>query len=51
MNCIFILVSSKYKIQMNTSITQNTNDDNAENDVQEIVLHWVRLYLHICVYI
>ncbi|XP_051716971.1 adhesion G-protein coupled receptor G4 isoform X1 [Ctenopharyngodon idella] len=35
-------VSSKYKIQMNTSITQNTNDDNAENDVQEIVLHWLK---------
>ncbi len=34
--------SSKYKIQMNTAITQNINNDNTENDIQEIVLIWVR---------
>ncbi|XP_077092321.1 adhesion G protein-coupled receptor G4a [Siphateles boraxobius] len=34
--------SSKYKIQMNTSITQNNNDGNTENEIQEIVLHWLK---------
>ncbi|XP_067312692.1 adhesion G-protein coupled receptor G6 isoform X2 [Pseudorasbora parva] len=33
--------SSKYKIQMNTSITQNTNNGNTENEIKEIVLHWL----------
>ncbi|KAK7138087.1 hypothetical protein R3I94_013655 [Phoxinus phoxinus] len=34
--------SSKYKIQMNTSITQNTKSGNTENEIQEIVLHWLK---------
>ncbi len=41
--------SSKYKIQMNTAITQNINNDHTENDIQEIVLIWVRKHLYICV--
>ncbi|XP_058654941.1 uncharacterized protein adgrg4a [Onychostoma macrolepis] len=38
----FICESSKYKIQMNTAITQNINNDNTENDIQEIVLIWLK---------
>ncbi|CAM4613824.1 unnamed protein product [Leuciscus chuanchicus] len=34
--------SSKYKIQMNTSIMQYTNNGYTENKIQEIVLHWLK---------
>ncbi|XP_055034439.2 adhesion G-protein coupled receptor G4 [Misgurnus anguillicaudatus] len=32
---------SKYQIQMNTSITQKTNDDYTENEMKKIVLTWL----------
>ncbi|XP_016413761.1 adhesion G-protein coupled receptor G2-like [Sinocyclocheilus rhinocerous] len=38
----FLCESSKYKIQMNTAITQNINNDNTENYIQEIVLIWLK---------
>nr|XP_021336868.1 adhesion G-protein coupled receptor G4 isoform X1 [Danio rerio] len=36
--------SSKYKIQMHLSITQNTNNDNT--DSQEMVLSWLKYIFH-----
>ncbi|XP_016101205.1 adhesion G-protein coupled receptor G2-like [Sinocyclocheilus grahami] len=38
----FMCESSKYKIQMNTAITQYLNNDYSENDIQEIVLIWLK---------
>ncbi|XP_016423388.1 adhesion G-protein coupled receptor G2-like [Sinocyclocheilus rhinocerous] len=40
----FMCESSKYKIQMNTAITQylNNYNDYSENDIQEIVLIWLK---------
>ncbi|KTG31771.1 hypothetical protein cypCar_00016465, partial [Cyprinus carpio] len=37
----FLCESSKYKIQMNTAIAQNVIN-NTENDIQEIVLIWLK---------
>ncbi|XP_026135220.1 adhesion G-protein coupled receptor G4 [Carassius auratus] len=38
----FLCESSKYKIQMNTAITQDINNDNTENGIREIVLIWLK---------